>query len=65
MALAAVAPFSMGVIGIIVVAVALVAAALRVQRAIVSNERYWFTTRRWGAPLVAVAVAAYAMKALA
>jgi small-conductance mechanosensitive channel len=64
-ALVAIAPFSAGVIGIIVVAIALVAAVLRVQRAILSNERYWFTTWRWGAPLFAIVVAGYVMKVVA
>ena len=62
MALVAIAPFSAGVVGIIVVAVALVAAVLRAQRAILSNERYWFTTCRWGVPLIAIVVAGYVMK---
>ncbi len=42
------APFSTGLGGAVAVALLVAVAARRSYRAIFRNERYWFTTWRWG-----------------
>jgi hypothetical protein len=39
---------SLGIVGPVVVAIALLVSAERIHRAVWVNHRYWFTTRRWG-----------------
>jgi hypothetical protein len=58
--LLAIAPFDIGLVGWVALGVAGVAAISRTHRAIWRNERYRFTTLRWGmatAVLVAVGLA--------
>ena len=50
LALIAIAPFDTGVVGWIAIGVLALAAMRRAHRAIFRNERYWFTTARWGVP---------------
>ncbi|MEO6744217.1 MAG: hypothetical protein ABIN08_07020 [Caldimonas sp.] len=45
------APFATGVAGLLVVAGALWFAARRLHDAVLANERYRFTTWRWGRPV--------------
>ena len=59
------APFDAGLIGQVIVALAIVSAVQRLHRALWMNERYWFTTYRWGMPLVMLAFVALAMKGIA
>ena len=47
-------PFRTGVVGTLVIALALVFALGRLRTALFSNQRYRFTTWRWGRPLVAL-----------
>lgn len=47
----AAAPFDMGAFGWVFMGLACLAAVVRARRAIWCNERYWFTTSRWGAPI--------------
>lgn len=47
-------PAHTGSVGSAVVAIAAFAALSRVGRALLENERYRFTTWRWGRPMVAV-----------
>ena len=37
-----------GIVGLMVVAIALLVSAERIHRAVWINHRYWFTTWRWG-----------------
>ena len=46
------APFSTGVAGLLLVACALWCAVQRLREAVLENERYRFTTWRWGRPVV-------------
>lgn len=59
-ALAVSAPVAAGNIATFIVAVALVAAVFRVSRALFRNERYRFTTYRWGRLLALTFVIAVA-----
>jgi hypothetical protein len=59
------APFSAGVVGMTAVALASLAAVRRTHRAIWRNERYQFTTWRWGAPLLALIGAGAVMRLMA
>jgi hypothetical protein len=52
-----------GIVGRAVVAFALLFAVRRVHRAVWRNERYRFTTWRWGGPIVVLSFMAAAMKA--
>jgi len=59
-------PFGSGIVGVAVVACALFSAATRLHQAICQNERYEFTTWRWGRPLIVlVAIGAVVKVALA
>jgi hypothetical protein len=42
------APAPVGLLGPVACAIAAVSAAVRLHRALWVNERYWFTTWRWG-----------------
>ena len=53
---------STGLLGRVVIAVAVVSLLRRVHRAIWRNERYFFTAWRWGVPLVTVLGVAWTMK---
>lgn len=46
-------PPESGALGPLVVAVGVTAAVLRLRRAVLKNDRYWFTTWRWGRILLA------------
>ena len=59
------AHFDTGLVGRVAVALAIVSAVWRLHRALWRNERYRFTTYRWGLPLVTLAFVAMAMKATA
>lgn len=59
------APFSIGVVGLIAMALAVPVAVRRTHRALWHNERYQFTTWRWGAPLLALAGAGAVMRLMA
>jgi hypothetical protein len=45
-----------GIIGPMVVAIALLFSVERLHRAVWANHRYWFTTLRWGRVLIALFV---------
>ena len=64
LAVIAVAPFSAGVIGWTAMGLIGLAAVRRAHRAIRRNERYWFTTSRWGAPLAMLIATGLAIKLL-
>lgn len=63
-ALIATAPFAAGVTGWVSAGLIGLVAIRRLHRAIWRNERYWFTTWRWGAPLSGMVLAALAIKLL-
>ena len=65
LALIATAPFSRGVIGWTAMGLLGVVAACRIHRAIHRNERYWFTSARWGAPIAALIATGLAITLLA
>lgn len=48
------APVATGVAGALAIGVAALIAVARLRRAIGRNERYWFTTWRWGKPVFAL-----------
>lgn len=48
------APAPVGIIGPFVFAAAALSAAMRLHRAIWNNQRYWFTTWRWGRMVAAL-----------
>jgi hypothetical protein len=54
------APMSTGIAGRTVMALAVLTAVRRSYRALWSNERYWFTTWRWGVPLATLLLFALA-----
>ena len=56
------APFSTGLAGAVAVSLLVVVAARRSHRAILRNERYWFTTWRWGLALAGLAAVGAATK---
>ena len=56
------APLPSGVLRLMVVACALVSAPGRLHRAIVHNERYRFTTWRWGRAIVVLVLVGMLMK---
>jgi hypothetical protein len=53
-AAAALAPIKTGVVGPLIIALAVLFAVLRLHRALLRNERYWFATWRWGKVLGAL-----------
>ena len=55
-------PAPLGIIGPFVCAVAALSAAMRLQRAIWNNQRYWFTTWRWGRIAAALLLMGEALK---
>jgi hypothetical protein len=55
-------PFDTGVSGKVLATAGVLIAARRVLRAWVRNERYWFSTRRWGGFLLALIVVAVVLK---
>lgn len=59
------APFDMGITGQLLVPVLAMGALYRAYRALRHNERYWFTTWRWGVPIVVVTLIGVALKLLA
>lgn len=61
----ATSPFSKGVLGWAVISVAGFAAVYRVCRAIGRNERYWFTSSRWGVPVAILIATGSIIKLLA
>ena len=56
------APLPTGVFGPTVTALAALFAVLRLQRAVLANHRYWFTTVRWGKVAVALIFIGMVMK---
>ena len=50
------APMSMGIVGMLIIACAALSAASRLQQALLRNERYRFTTWRWGKVVVGLAL---------
>lgn len=58
------APFSTGLVGPVAVLLLVAVAARRSHRAIFRNERYWFTTWRWGLVLAGFAAVGAATKLL-
>ena len=65
LAVIASAPFDVGIGGWTAVAVLGFAAVRRAYRAIWRNERYWFTTVRWGVPVVWLLAGGLVLKLLA
>lgn len=59
------APVATGIVGSVVMAIAMVSAASRFHRALWHNERYWFTTWRWGVQVAKFALMVWAIKLLA
>jgi hypothetical protein len=59
------APVDGGIVKLTATAFATLSAARRTHRALWHNERYWFTTWRWGVPLATLVSLAWAMKLLA
>lgn len=51
-----------GIVGPMVVAIALLFSADRIRRAVWANHRYWFTTLRWGRVVTALMVIGMALK---
>ena len=58
-------PMSMGIVGTLVIAWAALSAAARLHRAVFRNERYRFTTWRWGRVLVGMVLLGLRMKLVA
>ena len=58
-------PMSMGIVGTLVIAWAALSAAARLHRAVLRNERYRFTTWRWGRVLVGMVLLGLMMKLVA
>ncbi len=56
------APFATGLSGAVVVALALIVAGRRLYRAVWRNERYRFTTWRWGVPVATLLLAGLIIK---
>lgn len=56
------APKPVGIVGPMVVALAVLCALGRLHRAIWINHRYWFTTWRWGRIAVALMVVGWVLK---
>lgn len=58
-------PIRMGIVGTLIIACAALSAASRLQRALLRNERYRFTTWRWGRVLVGMVSLGLMMKLVA
>ena len=58
-------PFDTGLAGPLVAALAVIFALRRLHSAVWHNERYWFTTWRWGKPIVLLVCVGIVMKQLA
>jgi len=58
-------PYNTGVLGILAKAVLVLVALRRCQRALFRNERYRFSTLRWGVPILALVALGELMKVLA
>ena len=56
------APMPTGIVGIFVIACAALSAASRLQEALLRNERYRFTTWRWGRVLMGLVLLGLVMK---
>ena len=56
-------PLALGVVGPAVIAVASLCLCTGVWKAIAANRRYFFTTRRWLLPIVALAGYGFVLKA--
>ena len=59
------APITMGIVGVLIIACAALFAASRLQQALLRNERYRFTTWRWGKVLVGLVLLGLMMKLVA
>jgi hypothetical protein len=59
------APYPMGVFGQVLIALAAIAALRRLRLALLRNERYWFTLRRWGMPLAVLLAVGEVLKVMA
>lgn len=55
-------PAPVGVVGPVVTALAVLCAVLRLQRAVLHNQRYWFTTWRWAKVVATVWLVGIVMK---
>ena len=58
-------PYDTGVLGIFARAVLILIALARYQRAVFRNERYRFSTLRWGVPILALLALGELMKVVA
>ncbi len=56
------APAPTGLVGPVVIAIAVLSATLRAHRALWVNERYWFTTWRWGKIVAAMLLMGWILK---
>lgn len=56
------APKPVGIVGPMVLALAVLCALGRLHRAIWINHRYWFTTLRWGRMVLALMVVGWVLK---
>jgi hypothetical protein len=56
------APAPTGLIGPVVCASAALSATMRLRRALWANERYWFTTWRWGKVAAAMLLMGWVLK---
>ncbi|MCW5658813.1 MAG: hypothetical protein KIT60_14010 [Burkholderiaceae bacterium] len=63
-ALVASLPVDGGVVGAVVIGVAALFACERLVRAVLNNERYWFTTWRWGRWVVIALASGLLIKSL-
>ena len=56
------APTHTGLVGPVVIAIATLSVAMRLHRAIWANQRYWFTTWRWGKVAAAMLLIGWVLK---
>jgi hypothetical protein len=59
------APDPLGVVGSVAFAAVLVVSLVRLRRAIWSNNRYWFTSWRWGGVAIGLMLVGVLIKAVA
>lgn len=59
------APAPLGVFGPVAAAALLLASLVRLRRAILNNNRYWFTTWRWGGVALGLMLVGAVIKAVA